>query len=145
LREPRRDVRGWTCPDCRRRFGRANQSHGCAPAMTIDDYFASRPRAFRRIHEAVVRHLAKLGPIVVDAVAVGILIKKTRTFAELRPKRDRLVLAVLVSDPIEHPRVTRVLRLSANRSACYVDLFDAKDVDGDVRDWLAQAYFGSPD
>jgi hypothetical protein len=113
--------------------------------MSVDDYFAGRPAAFRRIHDAVVRHLAKLGPITVDAVGVGILIKKTRTFAELRPRRDRLVLAVLVGDPIEDPRVTRVLRLSANRSACYVDLFSSKDVDRDVRDWLAQAYFSSPD
>jgi hypothetical protein len=113
--------------------------------MSVDEYFAGRPPAFRKIHDAVVKHLAKLGPITVDAVNVGILIKKTRTFAELRPKRDRLTLAVLVSDPIDDPRVTKVLRLSANRSACYVDLAAAKDVDADVRGWLAQAYYSSPE
>lgn len=26
---------GWICPACRRRFGRLNQSHECAPAMSL--------------------------------------------------------------------------------------------------------------
>jgi hypothetical protein len=134
----------WKCPDCRRSFGRQNQSHGCAPAMSIDEYFAERPAVQRRIHDAVHRHLAKMGPLTVDAVEVGILFKKERTFAELRPKKDRLVLAMLVSRVIEHPRIAKVLRLSARRAACYVDLASAKDVDRDVRDWLSEAYVSSP-
>jgi hypothetical protein len=27
----------WTCPHCDRQFGRRNQSHECAPALSLDD------------------------------------------------------------------------------------------------------------
>jgi len=30
----------WTCQKCDRRFGRRNQSHECAPALTVSEYFA---------------------------------------------------------------------------------------------------------
>jgi hypothetical protein len=113
--------------------------------MSIDEYFAERPAVQRRIYDAVVRHLAKLGPLTIDAVDVGILIKKTRTFAELRPKRDRVALAVLVSRVIDDPRIAKVLRTSAHRAACFVDLRGPRDVDRHVRAWLTEAYLASPE
>jgi hypothetical protein len=112
--------------------------------MSVDEYFEERPVAQRRIFDAIAKHLRKLGPITIDAVEVGILFKKTRTFAELRPRRDRLVLALLVSRVIEHPRITKTLRTSAHRAACYVDLETPKDVDRTVREWLSEAYVSSP-
>jgi hypothetical protein len=135
----------WTCPDCKRRFGRTNQSHGCAPAQTVEAYFEPRPAAFRKAHDAIVRHLAKLGPLVVDAVTVGIMYKRSRTFAEVRAKRDRLELGFLLSRRVEHPRVTKTLQLSAHRVAHFVDLHRAGDVDREVRAWLSEAYATSPD
>lgn len=45
---------------------------------------------------------------------------------------------------VEHPRITKTLRLSAHRTAHSVDLLRAADVDRDVRDWLAEAYACSP-
>jgi hypothetical protein len=138
-------VATWTCPDCRRRFGRKNQSHGCAPAQTVDAYFADRPVAYRKAHDAIARHLAKLGPLVVDAVNVGILYKRSRTFAEVHAKRDRLELGFLLSRRVADPRIRKTLQLSAHRVAHFVDLHRAADVDRDVRDWLTEAYATSPE
>jgi hypothetical protein len=80
---------------------------------------------------------------VVDAVSVGILIKKTRTFAELRATRDKLVLYVLLSRIAEHPRIVKVLRTSANRAAHAIELRSPADVDKEVRSWLTEAYVSS--
>lgn len=134
----------WTCPDCHRRFGRTNQSHGCAPGQTVDDYFEGRPPALRRAYDAIARHLAKLGPVHVDAVTVCVMFKRSRTFAEVRAKRDRLELWFLLSRAIDHPKIRRTLRVSAHRAAHVVDLVKASDVDRDVRDWLSEAYACSP-
>ncbi len=112
--------------------------------MSVDEYFAERPAAQRRVYQAVARHLAKLGPLTIDAVEVGILFKKERTFAELRPRRDRLSLGLLLSRPIEDPRIAKTLRLSANRIAHFVDLREPGDVDRSVREWLTEAYVASP-
>jgi hypothetical protein len=48
---------GWKCPDCRRQFGRRNQSHECAPSGSVDEFFAARPREHRKIYEAITKHL----------------------------------------------------------------------------------------
>ena len=135
----------WTCPDCGRSFGRRNQSHGCAPGQSVDDYFANRAVALRRAFDAVARHLAKTGDVQVEAVGVCVMFKRSRTFAEVRAKRDRLVLGFLLSRAVDHPKIDKALRLSAHRTAHFVDLTRAADVDRDVRDWLSEAYACSPD
>jgi hypothetical protein len=134
----------WTCPGCERQFGRENQSHMCRPAASVDRYFADRPLPQRRAYEAVVRHLRKLGPLHIEAVSVGILMKRARTFAELRGRRDRLVLSLLLPERVVHPRVSRVIRTSAHRVAHFIDLRQPADVDRDVRRWLTEAYLSSP-
>lgn len=80
----------------------------------------------------------------VEAVQVGILFKRARTFAELRPRRDRVVLSVLLSRRMEHARIVKTWHGSGQRSAYFVDLRDPTDVDEDVRDWLTEAYVSSP-
>lgn len=134
----------WTCPDCGRRFGRKNQSHGCAPEQSLDAYFATRPATLRRVFDAIARQLARSGEVRVEAVTACVMFKRSRTFAEVRAKRDRLVLIFLLSRVVEHPKITRTLRLSAHRTAHFVDLARAADVDRDVRGWLAEAYACSP-
>ncbi|HSR99321.1 MAG TPA: DUF5655 domain-containing protein [Kofleriaceae bacterium] len=80
----------------------------------------------------------------IDPVSVCVMFKRSRSFAEVRAKRDRLVLSFLLSRVVDHPRITKTLRLSAHRTAHSVDLMRAADVDRDVRDWLAEAYACSP-
>jgi hypothetical protein len=80
------------------------------------------------------------GDVSVDAVAACVMFKRSRTFAEVR--QARLPRAGLPA--VEHPRIGKTLRLSAHRTAHFVDIARATDVDRDVRDWLAEAYACSP-
>ena len=41
----------WTCPECGRQFGRTNQAHECAPALSIEEYFSTGPEWERPIFE----------------------------------------------------------------------------------------------
>jgi hypothetical protein len=134
----------WTCPECRRQFGRRNQSHGCAPSQTVDDFFDGRPPELRKAFDAVARHLTRGRTVHIDAVSVCVMFKRSRSFAEIRAKRDCLVLIFLLSRVVEHPRIAKTLRLSAHRTAHFVDIRRAADVDREVRDWLAEAYACSP-
>jgi hypothetical protein len=112
--------------------------------MSIDEYFAARPAWERPIFEAVAEHLASVGDVQVEAVEVGILVRRLRTFAELRPRRDRLVLSLLLSRRLQHPRIVRTWHGPGMRSAYFVDLRQPADVDQDVQDWLTEAYLSSP-
>lgn len=134
----------WTCPECRRSFGRTNQSHGCAPSSTIEGYFEDRPPVQRAIFDRIAKHIATLEDAYVDPVFACVMFKRARTFAEVRSKRERLVLSFLVSRVILDPRIAKSLQLSARRTCHYVDLVAPKDVDRTVRAWLSEAYASSP-
>src|SRR5262245_44673287 len=134
----------WTCPDCGRSFGRKNQSHGCAPSSTVDDYFDGRPAVLRTAYNAIARHLATLEGVQVDPVSACVMFKRSRTFAEVRAKRDCLVLSFILSRVLDDERITKTLQLSANRTVHSVDIQRAGDVDRAVRDWLTESYAASP-
>ena len=77
---------------------------------------------------------------------MGILVKGTRTFAEMRPKRGRVTLSALLSRRAEGPCIARILRpaRSANRFAHFIELTSEDEVDAEVRDLLTEAYLASP-
>jgi hypothetical protein len=135
----------WSCPACGREFGRTGQSHFCIPATTVDEYYAHRPAFEREVYEAVAEVLLACGPVHVEAVGVGILFKKRRTFVELRPMRGRLRLSFIVARRPEDARIVRRIEMSGGRTVCYVDLRDALDVDDEVRGWLVESYADSPE
>jgi hypothetical protein len=135
----------WTCPSCGREFARARQSHGCSPALTLDEYFSTGPAFERPIFDAVAAHLMPLGDVRVEAVQVGIFFKKARTFVELRPMRDRVRLSMLFSRDLEDRRVVKRLGLSGRRFAVYVDLRTPDEVDDQLTSWLTESCLSSPD
>ena len=134
----------WSCDACGRQFGRRNQSHGCLPAGSVDDYFADRPATERGIYERVANQLRKQGALTIEAVGVGILFKRSRTFAELRRRRDHLELGLLLSRQVIHEKIKKRIPVSANRCAHTIALARIADVDREVRAWLAEAYLASP-
>ena len=134
----------WTCPDCDRRFARQNQTHTCVPGTTVDAWLAGRPPEQRAVHDAVVNHLRAIGPVRVEAVEVGILVKRRGTFVELRPRYSCLALSFILHRPLEHPRIMRRIEMTGGRAAYFVDLKGPADVDDDVRDWLTEAYLDAP-
>ena len=76
----------WTCPSCKRLFGRTRQSHECAPAMTLEDYFSTGPPFERPVFDAVMAYLDSIGgPFHLEPVSVGVFVKTDRSFLELRP------------------------------------------------------------
>lgn len=134
----------WTCPSCERSFGRRNQSHECAPGLTVEEYFATGPSFERPIFEVVREHLETLGPVVVEPVQVGVFFKRSRMFAQLRPKTRWVALGFIVSTVVTDDRISRRIVASANRMYYETRLREPSDVDDDVRSWLTEAYLSSP-
>ena len=129
----------WTCPACGREFG-TKQAHFCAPALSVDDYFAARPPIEREIFEAVREHLESLGPLIVEPVGVGILFKRRRTFVELRPMARWVHLNIGLNYRREHPRITRTARGNGGRTYHGLRITSPADIDDEVRGWLTESY-----
>jgi uncharacterized protein DUF5655 len=137
-------VPAWTCPECGRQFGRAKQSHECAPALSLQEYFSTGPSHERPIFEAVIGHLKTIGPVHVEPVSVGIFLKKARTFAELRPMQRWVALSFSLPRRVQHPRITRKVVPYHGRYYHVANLRSPEDFDDQLRDWITEAYLNSP-
>lgn len=129
------------CPSCQRQFRRPGQSHECAPAMTIEEYFRSGPGHERPVFEAVVRHLEKLGPLHVEPVSVGIFLKRVGKVAELRPMQKWVALSFSLPRPVRHRTITRRVIPYGGSYFHVANLAVPGDFDDELAGWLTEAYF----
>jgi hypothetical protein len=98
----------------------------------------------RQIYEAVIGHIKTLGPVHVDAVQVGVFLKRGSKLAELRPKSKWLSLELVLPRLLVNARVSRTVRISSTRFVHVVKLAAVDDVDDELRDWLTEAYLHAP-
>ena len=130
----------WICPECDRLFGRAGQSHDCAPGLLLEEYFASGPPHERPIFEAVMAHVETLGPVHADIVSVGIFLKNPRKFAELRPKDRWVAISFSLRRRAHHPTITRKVVEYGARHWHVANVREPAEVDSDLLDLLTEAY-----
>ena len=133
----------WRCPECGRQFGRTKQSHDCAPAMSLEEYFSTGPARERPIFEAVMRHLKDVGPIHVEPVSVGIFLKRGRRFAQLRTMQRWVALSFSLRRRVEHPTIVRKVVPYHGRYYHVANLRTAEDFDDQLGDGLIEAYLES--
>ncbi len=129
----------WTCPACKRTFGKTNQGHLCAPAMTEDEYFATGPTFERPIYEEIKDLLSAADKDVrIEYVSVGVFFKKRTNFAELRPLTKWSKLIFKLPRDFTHPSITKKWP-GPTRTYYEMKLHTPADVTDEVRGWLAEA------
>jgi hypothetical protein len=134
----------WVCPKCQRQFARQGQGHECSPAMTVDEYFSTGPPFERPIFEAVMAGLDdRVGPIHVEPVSVGIFLKRARGFCELQTKW--VAVSFGLPRTLHSHRLSRKVIDGRAHKWHYVNVRAAEEVDDELLDWLAEAYFASPE
>ena len=126
----------WACPRCDRPFGKPNRPHECAPGMPIEVWLDERTEPQRRAAEAVLAVIKRYRGLIVEAVSIGVLIKRERTIVELRPKTKWLDVSFISHDKVASRRIARTLPCGAGYFHV-VHLTDKGDVDAELRRWLA--------
>lgn len=138
-------VARWSCPRCDREFGRAHQGHTCVPGCTVDETFAGHSAGQRAVYDAILAHLESLGPVHEDAVGVGVFLKRDRKLAEVRPRSRDVLLGLYLPRPVHDPRIAKVLAPGSPRVVHLLMLRSADEVDGQLRDWLTEAFLHASD
>lgn len=131
---------GWTCPQCERVFARTQQSHDCAPGLSIEEYFSTGPPHERPIFDAVMGHLATVGPVHTDVVSVGIFLKNPRKFGDLRPKDRWVAVSFSLERRATHPTITRKVVEYGNKFWHTANVATPDDVDDELCALLTEAY-----
>jgi hypothetical protein len=135
----------WVCPECGRQFGRSKQGHECAPAMALEDYFATGPAFEQPVFEAVMERLAGVGPVHVEPVSVGIFLKRSQTFAELRPMTRWVAVSFALPRTVRSHRIARKVIDAGRRKHHVVNVRGPEEVDAELAEWLVEAYLASPE
>ena len=130
----------WTCPECGRQFRRTRQSHECAPAMTLDEYFSTGPPHERPVFEAVMAHLATLGPVHVEPVSVGIFIKRDGSFMELRPMERWVAMSFPLRRRAQHRTIVRKVMQWHGRYYHIANVRGPEDLDDALLDLITESY-----
>jgi hypothetical protein len=113
--------------------------------MSIDEYFSTGPAHERPIFEAVMQHLRTVGPVHVEPVSVGIFLKRSRTFAELRPMRDWVAISFQLLRIVSHRTITRKVMAYSGRQYHVANVRVVADLDDQLRAFLTEAYLDSPE
>jgi len=113
--------------------------------MTLDEYFSTGPEHERPVFDRVMDHLRYVGPVHVEPVSVGIFLKRSGTFAELRPMKKWVALSFWLPRPVKHKSITRKVMHYNGRYFHVANVSGVEDLDQDLLSFLTEAYLSSPD
>lgn len=131
----------WTCPDCGREFGRRDQSHMCAPGLTVEEYFKTAQAWERPVFDVVAAHLEGIGEVIIDPIAVGIQFKNGPVFCMLRPMKRWTALGFTLRRRLDSDKLSRkVTDGGAGKFYHVINVDDPLLVDAEVLGWLTEAY-----
>jgi hypothetical protein len=113
--------------------------------MLLEEYFATGPAHERPVFDAVISHMLQVGPVHVEPVSVGIFLKKSRTFVELRPMTKWVAVSFSLPHPARHRLITRKVALYGGRYYHVANVAKPSDVDEALLSLLTEAYLSSPE
>lgn len=115
--------------------------------ISIEQYFAGCDPHSRQIFEAVRSAIASIGPADVRVSKSQVAFRHRRGFASvwmpaqyLRGEVAPLVLTISLDRRDESPRWKEVVEPRPGRFTHHLELSVADDIDGEVIDWLHEAW-----
>jgi hypothetical protein len=111
--------------------------------MGLEEYFATGPAHERPVFDAVMAHLAEVGPVHADIVSVGIFLKNPLKFAELRPMTRWVAVWIALPRRATHPTITRKVVEDGDRWWHVANVASVADLDDALLELLTEAYLGA--
>ena len=105
-----------------------------------DDAIARADPALQRVYARILKAAQALGPVIEERGERSVLLRSRGGFLGVHPKRDCLDLQIVTDHAIRAARVTKVDPVSARRFHVHVRIAGEKEVDGQLREWLREAY-----
>jgi hypothetical protein len=111
------------------------------PELLVDALYAGAKAALRPLHEALVDECLALGAdVVVTACKTGVPVYRKHVFAELRPGAGAVELRLALGEVGARGRLTDGKAMPGDRLTHLVRVGARREVDAELRGWLADAY-----
>jgi hypothetical protein len=106
----------------------------------LDALFAGRRPQVRAIYDELLKHVRKLGPVIVEPKKTSIHLVSGTAFAGVHPRKSSVLLNIKTAAALKSPRIKKIEQPSKNRFHNELVLASPSDVDAELLKWLAAAY-----
>src|SRR2546425_8642487 len=128
----------WRCPRCGRRFANRNQSHACSTG-TPADFLAGKPTALVALFHQLVDLAREQGAVTVIAHETKLSLQANTNFAGVTFRRESLLVELLLTRPVDHPRLQTLPPHSNTTVAHLVRIARPAELDAEFKGWLPEA------
>lgn len=117
--------------------------------MTVDEFFEGHEES-RQLFEAMRHVVSAIGPAEIRVTKSQIAFRRRKTFAlvwmpgkYLHSKVAPLVLTFSLHSRDASPRWKEIVKISEKRFTHHLELHSIRDIDDEVRGWLADAWMSA--
>jgi len=132
-------VTTWTCPKCKRQFGKKKQWHSCL-SYSVEDHFKDKSPELKKTFDSLEQRARRFGPVRTDAVKSLITLSGQSHFAAVYVRKNSLSVEFALERKLSDERIEKSTKL-LNRYCHFVNLTKPQDVDKQLMAWLEEAYF----
>ena len=113
--------------------------HSCV-SFAVRDHFKDKPPTRKQTFDLLIDNARQFGRIRTDAVKSLITISGRFHFAAVYVRKHSLTVEFVLERKLSHERIEKVQKVLA-RYSHFVKLTGPEDVDGQLINWLEEAYF----
>jgi hypothetical protein len=107
---------------------------------TVSDHFSGKNPSVKSIYDRILSEVRKFGRVVEEPKKTSIHLVNKSAFAGGVTRKTALILNIKSDAPINHARIAKAERVSANRFHQEVKLTAPDEVDAMLITWLKEAY-----
>jgi predicted transport protein len=112
----------WECPKCRREFKFTNQWHSCY-ICSVQEHFEGKSSKLKELYNEIEKFILSLGDFTITPTKTAILFRKSSTFAEIKLKKDCLVLAFSLNYTSDSKLINKIFKMSKNKIVHTINIF----------------------
>ena len=129
----------WFCPQCKRKFKSANQSHSCV-VKSIDEHFIGKNANVRATYDTLGKKLKSIIDFNIHPVINAIMFTTDVTFLAIKPKKSWIDLEFLLDNEANEFPIHKVVKANKTSYAHFIRIQEPKDVDNQLIGWIKEAY-----
>ena len=111
-----------------------------AETYSVSDHFINKDPAVRALYDQLVAVLRTFGPVEEDPKKTSIHLNRKSALAGVETRKDCLLLNIKSNHLIKSPRIEKAEQVSVKRFHHKVRISSPKDLDEELKTWLAEAY-----
>lgn len=129
----------WTCPQCGNTFTTPNQWHSCGQ-FDLDAHFEGADEEVELMYQKFAGMVRSCGPVRIIPQKTRIAFQVRTRFATLTPYKSHVIGGLILEEPIESDRFTKVESFGPRAHAHSFRIEKLEELDDEFMGWIRRAY-----